>query len=57
MNKFVTIYGIAANFGMMMHPYATFLCTKLQGYWIAYFTFSGNFYALMTIQLYFAHNP
>jgi len=41
MNKFVTIYGIAAKFGMMMHPYTALLCTKfkLQGNRIAYFTF------------------
>jgi len=39
----VTIYGIATKFGIGMHPYPDFQCTKFQGNRIMHFCFITTF--------------
>jgi len=39
----VTIYGITAKFGIRLHPYPDFQCTKFQGNWIMPLFFTANF--------------
>jgi len=41
--NFVTTYGIATKFGISMHPYPTFQCTKFQGNQIMLLCFITTF--------------